>query len=78
MNNSAIREQLHKQIDRLPDELVGQIADFTMFLMTRREIKPLYDEWVHSQWQDLALSQFFRDEDEITYTLDEAKDVYKQ
>lgn len=77
MSDSAIREQLYKQIDNLPDELVEQIIDFTLFVMARRKIKPLYDEWSHSQWQDFALSQFFREEDEVTYTLNEAKEVYK-
>jgi hypothetical protein len=77
MSDSAIREQLHKQIDDLPDEIVEQIIDFTLFVMARRKIKPLYDEWSHSQWQDFALSQFFRDEDEVEYTLNEAKEVYR-
>lgn len=48
MSNSAIREQLHKQIDHLPDELVEQIVDFTLFVMARRKIKLLYDEWSQS------------------------------
>lgn len=75
MSDSTIREQLHKQIDNLPDELVEQIVDFILFVMARRKIKPLYDEWSHSQWQDFALSQFIREEDEVTYTLNEAKEV---
>ena len=29
MNNGVIREQLHQQIDDLPDDVVKQIADFT-------------------------------------------------
>lgn len=71
MSNSPIREQLHKQIDHLPDELVEQIVDFTLFVMARRKIKPLYDEWSQGEWQDFALSQFFREEDEVTYILNE-------
>lgn len=77
MSNSAIREQLHKQIDNLPDEIVEQIIDFTLFVMARRKIKPLYDEWGQSQWQDFTLGQFFRDDDEVEYTLNEAKEVYR-
>ena len=77
MSNSPIREQLHKQIDNLPDEIVEQIVGFTLFVMARRKIKPLYDEWSRSQWQDFALSQFFREEDEVEYTLNEAKEVYR-
>ena len=35
----------------------------------------LRDEWSHSQWQDFSLSQLFREEAEVTYTLNEAKEV---
>lgn len=74
-SDSAIREQLHKQIDSLPDELVEQIVDFTLFVMARRKIKPLYDEWSHCQWQIFALGKFFRKEDIMTYTPDEEKEA---
>jgi len=35
MNTIGIRRQLHKQIDRLPDELVQQAADFVLFLSAK-------------------------------------------
>ena len=77
MTPVILREQLQKQIDTLPDDIVQQIADFTSFMMARREIRPLYSEWSDHQWQDFSLGQFFRGEDEVEYSLNDAKDIYK-
>jgi hypothetical protein len=72
----GIREQLHKQIDRLPDEIVEQIADFTQFVMTRRQRTPAYAQWDHDQWQTFILEQFFREDDEVGYSLEDAQEIY--
>ena len=77
MNAALIREQLHKQIDHLPEDIVQQIADFALFVMTRRSIAPRYEEWEQQQWSDFALGQFFLEEDEVTYTLKDALEVYQ-
>ena len=37
MTTVTIREQLHKQIDNLPDDAVERIADFTLFVTARRK-----------------------------------------
>ena len=76
MNSVTFREQLHHQIDYLPDDIVQQVADFTYFVMARREITPLYADWDDSQWQDFSLGQFFRESDEVEYTLKDAQEVY--
>ena len=76
MTTVAFREQLQKQIDTLPDDIVQQIADFTFFVMTRREINPLYADWDSSQWQDFSLEQFFREDDEVEYSLEDAQEIY--
>ena len=76
MTTVSFREQLHKQIDRLPDNIVQQIADFTFFVMERREIVPLYAEWNRNQWQDFSLEQFFREDDEVGYSLDDAQEIF--
>lgn len=73
---TTVRDQLHKQIDLLPDELVEQIADFVFFLLAKRKASG-YEEWEETQWQAFALGQFFRDNDEVTYTLADAKEVYR-
>ncbi len=76
MSTVAIREQLHKQIEHLPDDVVQEIADFTLFVMARRQIKPVYAEWEDNQWQTFTLEQFFREDDEIEYTLNDAQEIY--
>ena len=76
MTRMTIREKLRKQIDNLPDDVVEQIADFTLFVMARRQITPTYDDWDNGQWQDFTLEQFFREDDETEYSLDDAQEVY--
>lgn len=76
MTRMTTREKLRKQIDSLPDDIVEQIADFTLFIMARRQITPAYDDWDGSQWQDFTLEQFFREDDEIGYSLEDAQEVY--
>ena len=74
----TIREQLHNQIDKLPDDVVAQIADFALFVMARKRIVPAYEEGERSQWQDFALEQLFGEEDEVTYSLEDAQEVYRR
>ena len=76
MTRMTIREKLRKQIDNLPDDVVEQIADFTLFVMARRKITPTYDDWDDSQRQDFTLEQFFREDDEVGYSLDDAEEIY--
>ena len=76
MTTVTLREQLQKQIDTLPDDIVQQIADFTFFVMARRDIAPLYSDWTNKQWQDFSLMQFFRDDDEVEYSLEDAQEIY--
>ncbi|MBX3053586.1 MAG: hypothetical protein KF753_19065 [Caldilineaceae bacterium] len=77
MTTTTIREQLTRQIDSLPDDLVEQIADFALFMMAKRQITPTYEDWGSNQWQSFALDQLFREEDEVVYSLADAKEVYK-
>jgi len=51
MTNATIRDQLCKQIDNLPDDVVEQVADFALFLMARRQIAPSYVDWNGNEWQ---------------------------
>lgn len=76
MTTIDIREQLHKQIDHLPDEIVEEIADFTLFVMARRRITPTYADWNQNQWQAFALKQLFREDDEVEYSLEDAQEIY--
>jgi len=71
----ALREHLHQQIDRLPDDILQTIADFMFFVMARRQIPPVYTEWGNKHWQNFSLEHFFREEDEVEYSLSESKEV---
>jgi predicted component of type VI protein secretion system len=71
------REQLHHQIDALPDDVVEQIADFALFVMARRQLNKRYTDWSNQEWQAFALEQLLRDGDDVEYTLDDAKEIYK-
>ena len=77
MGSVTMREQLHKQIDVLPDEIVEQIADFAVFVMARKSITLEYGDWDKTQWQDFTLAQFFREDDEVEYTLKDAQEVFR-
>ena len=77
MDILQIRKQLHKRIDSLPDDVIAQVADFTLFIMVKNQISPLYEEWEINQWQNFTLEQFFREEDDVEYSISDAKEVYK-
>ena len=76
MTSVAIRKQLQQQIDTLPDDIVQQIADFTFFVMARRDIAPLFADWTTQQWQTFSLEQLFREDDEVEYALEDAQKIY--
>jgi predicted component of type VI protein secretion system len=76
MTNKTIREQLCKQIDDLPDDVVEQVADFALFLMRRRQTAHRYTYWKESEWQEFSLEQLFREDDEIEYSLKDAQEIY--
>jgi len=77
MKTTLRRDQLHRQIDLLSDDVVEQIADFALFLLARRKAAPHYEDWNEQQWQNFSLEQFFREEDDVTYTIADAKEVYR-
>ena len=76
MTTLTIREQLCKQIDNLPDDVVEQIVDFTLFVTARRGMTLGYVDWDSNQWQDFALGQLYREDDEVEYTLEDAQEIY--
>ncbi len=76
MNIKVLRTQLQEQIRHLPDNVVEQIADFAFFVMSRRGIEPLYQDWDDQLWQGFALSQFFAEDDDVEYTLEDAQEIY--
>jgi len=78
MSALQTRQQLHQRIDNLPDDVIEEISDFTLFIMAKKQMSPPYEEWAVRQWQDFALAQFFREKDDIEYSLADAKEVYEK
>jgi len=76
MNIKLLRARLLEQINHLPDDAVEQIADFAMFVMIKRRIEPLYEDWDDQLWQDFALSQLFAEDDDVEYSLEDAREIY--
>jgi hypothetical protein len=74
----TVRQQLHQQIDQLPDHIVEQIANFTRLISTHQNNILEYSNWQNEDWQKFSLDQFFREEDEIEYSLEDAQEVYQQ
>jgi hypothetical protein len=66
-SSATIREQLRQQIEYLPDDVVEQVADFTMFLMARRQIPLRYADWKSDEWQGFALGQLFREAEDVIF-----------
>jgi len=71
------REQLHRQIDQLPDRVVEQVANFIQLVATEQNNFSEHANWKSKDWQEFSLQQFFRDEDEVEYTLEDAQEVYR-
>ncbi len=79
MATASLREQLYQQLDHLPDDLIAEIADFTAFVLACRRKAIDYTDWDQTQWRAFVLEQFLRESDEdVEYTLEDAKEVYHQ
>lgn len=79
MSTATARERLNRQLNELPDDIVDEIADFTAFVLARRQIPAPYLDWTEGQWKTLSLSQFLRDADgDVEYTLNDAEEVYNR
>ena len=76
--SANLREQLHQQIDQLPDHIVEQIANFTQLISTQSKKIYDYSEWQNKDWQEFSLEQFFREKDEIEYSLEDAQEIYQE
>ena len=71
-----LRTLLHKQVDKASESILKQMQ---VFLQTAYQVPSERETsvWSNARWQEFALQQFFRDlEDEPTYTLEDAQEVY--
>jgi hypothetical protein len=69
------REKLHRQIDNLPDSIIEIIDEFTQTLIAKQKTSG-YCDWESGQWQEFSLAEFFSEDDEIEYFLEDAREVY--
>ena len=77
MTTLSLREQLRLQIESLPDDLLTEVADFTAFILKRRQSTRTYADWNSKDWADFSLAQFFRETDnDVTYSLEDAQEVF--
>ena len=78
MGTNALRDFLHDQIDGLPSDVLAEVADFTAFVLARRRNGNQYADWSSADWRAFALEQLQRDggEEEVEYSLDDAREVY--
>ncbi|MCZ8040356.1 MAG: hypothetical protein O9276_20130 [Microcystis sp. LE17-20A] len=74
--SATIREELHQQIDRLPDDIIEKIANFTRLISPEPNNISEYTNWQDEDWQKFSLEQFFKEEDEIEYSLADAQEIY--
>ncbi|MEM9276296.1 MAG: hypothetical protein AAGA80_25585 [Cyanobacteria bacterium P01_F01_bin.143] len=37
-----------------------------------------YTNWQNKDWQEFSLEQFFREEDEVEYSLEDAQEIYQE
>ena len=67
------REQLVKEIEVLPEELLEEVSDFAAFVRKRRESRGKRE----GSWGDFSLStgafDFWTDPEEVEYSLDDLK-----
>lgn len=70
-----------QQIDRIPDKVIRDIEERAWQLAAEAAFKHQENQtiadWRNSEWQDFSLGQFFREEDEVEYTLGDAQEIYK-
>ena len=78
MTPTTLREQLRRQLDALPDDVLVEIADFAAFVLARRRSTAPYADWSEREWQKFAVSQFLRESDDVEYTLADAEEVYRR
>ena len=75
--SATIRQELHQQIDRLPDDIVEKIANFTRLISPEPNNISEYTNWQDEDWQKFSLEQFFKEGDEIEYSLADAQEIYQ-
>ncbi len=72
MTISRLRKQVQQQIESLPEDVLQEVADFMTFLLDRRRHEGEMTSWDEDAWQQMALEQLFREEEDVEYTIEDA------
>jgi len=72
MSTSRLRKQVQQQIESLPEDVLQEVADFMAFVLARRGYEGEIDDWDDASWQQMALEQFFREDEAVEYTIEDA------
>jgi len=75
--SDPLRERLHQEIDRLPDRVVEKLMNFICSISTEQNDLSDYIDWQNKDWQEFSLEQFFREEDDIEYSLEDTQEIYR-
>jgi hypothetical protein len=55
--SATIREELHQQIDRLPDDIVEKIANFTRLISP--ELNNISEDWQKFSFHQVAIVIYY-------------------
>lgn len=79
MNTTPVREQLNQQLNELPDDIVAEIADFTAFVLQRRQSRRhILSGAKGSGSRYRSVSSCAATGDDVEYTVEDAEEVYGQ
>jgi len=68
-----LKTELHQKIDHFTEKQLELLAKIACFI-EQNDLKE-YEDWTDQEWQKLALQSLW-DDDEVEYTLADAKEVY--
>ena len=71
---ASTRDELRRQLDFLPDDMLQEVADFVAFILARRG-KLDYENWTEEEWRAFSATQFLKEADDVEYSLKDAEDI---
>jgi len=73
-----LRKELRQKIDHLSDEQIELFTKIVQFV-EQKDLNNLreYEDWTDQEWHKLALQALW-DDDDVEYTLADAKEIYRR
>lgn len=76
MTSVSLCERLHQQSEKLPNKLPTEVTEPTTAVAAQWQQSVSYIDWQEAEWQEFALAQFMRDDDEVEYFFSDAQGVF--